>query len=102
MLSMAIQRIKATYSLDAETVRMLERLARRWKTSKSDALRRAIRAASAKDTAGHDDASGRLAALRRLQDSLALTEGVVASWSRHVRAERRASSPKHRRPKRGS
>jgi hypothetical protein len=96
MLAMTIQRIKATYSLDGETVRMLERLARRWKTSKSDALRRAIRSASAKDSAGHAGTSGRLSALRRLQDSLALTEGIVASWSRHVRAERRASSPTRR------
>jgi hypothetical protein len=94
MLSMTIHRIKATYSMDAETVRMLERLARRWKTSKSDALRRAIRSASAKEAPGHQDPSGRLAALGRLQDSLPLTEGIVAAWTRHVRAERRASSPR--------
>lgn len=96
MLSMTIHRIKATYSLDAETVRMLEQLARRWKTSKSDALRRTIRAASASEGAGEDDQRGRVAALRRLQDSLSLTEGIVDAWTRHVRAERRASSPKRR------
>ena len=94
MVTMAIQRIKATYSLDAETMQMLERLARRWKTSKSDALRRAIRSASAKQALGDEDPRGRLGALRRLQDSLALTEGIVDAWTRHVRAERRASSPK--------
>jgi hypothetical protein len=96
MLSMTIHRIKATYSMDAETVRMLERLAKRWKTSKSDALRRAIRSASAKEAPGQQDPSGRLAALGRLQDSLAITEGIVAAWTRHVRAERRASSPRRR------
>ena len=96
MITMAIQRIKATYSLDAETVKMLERLARRWKTSKSDALRRAIRSAAAGSGARDDGPGGRVAALKRLQASLALTEGVVDAWTRHVRAERRASSPRQR------
>ena len=93
---MTIHRIKATYSLDAETVKMLERLARRWKTSKSDVLRRAIRAVSAREAIGEEEPSGRLGALKRLQDSLALTEGIVDAWTRHVRSERRASSPRRR------
>ena len=38
---MAIPKIKATYSLDVETVRMLVHMARRWGVSKSEALRRA-------------------------------------------------------------
>ena len=97
---MTIQRIKATYSLDAETVKMLERLARRWKASKSDALRRAIRAASAGTGPDSDDSRGRVAALKRLQDSLALTDGIVDAWTRHVRAERRASSPPRRKRRR--
>ena len=43
---MAITTIKSTYSLDVETVRMLESLARRWNVSKSEVLRRAIRSAA--------------------------------------------------------
>lgn len=43
---MAIPRIKGTYTLDAETVRVLNSLAKRWGTSKSDVRRRAIRAAA--------------------------------------------------------
>src|SRR5207249_7015562 len=43
---MALPMIKSTYTLDVATVRTLEALARRWKVSKSEALRRAIRSAS--------------------------------------------------------
>lgn len=46
---MATTTIKATYSLDPDTVRLLERTARRWRVSKSEALRRAIRAAALAD-----------------------------------------------------
>lgn len=90
MLSMAIPTIKATYSLDAETVRMLERLAKRWETSKSEALRRVIRDAASRTVAPNDAT----AALDRLQNSLNLTETVAAAWARHARAERRAGSRK--------
>src|SRR3972149_5141084 len=48
---MATPKVKTTYALDAETVQALERMARRWGTSKSEALQRAIRAA---ETAGGD------------------------------------------------
>ena len=39
---MASAMIKSTYSLDPETVRRVERLAARWKVSKSEVLRRAV------------------------------------------------------------
>jgi hypothetical protein len=84
---MAIPKIKATYSLDAETVRLLERLARKWEVSKSEALRRVIRGA-----ASEAPANQATAALDRLQQSLGLTEAVAGAWARHARAERRASS----------
>jgi hypothetical protein len=92
MSFMAIQRIKATYSLDAGTVRELERLARRWETSKSEALRRAIRAAAAAEARRKGTVSARIAAFDRLQDSLALPARVAEAWVRSTRAERRASS----------
>ena len=83
---MAIPKIKATYSLDAETVRLLERISRRWGVSKSEALRRAIRASAA--TTDEDAATD---ALDRLQRAADLTESVAAAWARRARAERRAA-----------
>jgi len=47
---MAPSMIKSTYTLDAETVRTLEGLARHWRVSKSEALRRAIRTAAGSST----------------------------------------------------
>lgn len=84
---MAIPKIKATYSLDVETVRMIERLAHRWEVSKSEALRRAIRASAAEAPSNESTA-----ALDRLQQSLGLTEAVAAAWARRARAERRAAA----------
>jgi hypothetical protein len=92
--SMAIPVIKTTYALDAETVRALEQMARRWGTSKSEALRRAIRASAA--TAG-DAAGDAVAALDRLQRAAALSAADAQAWSRSVRAERRAASTRRAR-----
>jgi len=43
---MARMTIRSTYALDVETVRALERMARRLGISKSEALRRAIQGAA--------------------------------------------------------
>ena len=83
---MSIPRIKATYSLDVETMRVLERVATRWGVSKSEALRRAIRA-SASLTPASD---GRVALLEELQGAARLTATAAAAWVGEVRAERRA------------
>jgi len=86
---MATTTIRSTYALDVETVRVLERIAHRWKVSKSEALGRAIRAAATqKPPAAHDA----LRALDRLQRSLRLTPAKAKAWARKARAERRASS----------
>ena len=82
---MAILRIKGTYSLDADTVRTLESLAKRWRTSRSDVLRRAIRAAALGTEEPPD-----LAALDRLQQRVALTEAKAGRWAAAARDERRA------------
>ncbi len=79
--------VKATYSLDPGTVQALEGLARRWDVSKSEALRRAIRAA-AREAQEDRDA---LSALDQLQQSLRVNETSAAKWVAEVRAERRAS-----------
>ena len=84
---MAIPKIKATYSLDEDTVRLLERLAARWGVSNSEAIRRAIRAAA--DAEG--ESSPALQTLNRIQDGLGLTTAVAAAWARQARAERRSS-----------
>lgn len=81
--------VKSTYALDVETVRTLEEVARRWKVSKSEALRRAIRAAAQE---GRREAPDAVAALETLQQSLKLTSARARAWARRVRAERRASS----------
>jgi hypothetical protein len=84
---MAIPKLKATYSLDAETMRVLERVAARWGVSKSEALRRAIRASV---TLPSDDARGP-DTLDALQELAGLTTSGAAKWSSAVRAERQAS-----------
>jgi len=89
---MAIPKIKATYSLDAETTALLDELARRWAVSKSEALRRIIRAAGSAAASDNAQGNSRLTAFDRAQQALGLTERVAAVWERQVRAERKASS----------
>jgi len=71
---------------------MLERLAKRWDTSKSGALRRLIRDAARSERA--TAVSEPTDAIARWQASLNLTEAAAAAWARHARAERRAGSKK--------
>lgn len=87
---MATQTIKTTYALDVATVRSLESLARQWNVSKSEALRRAIRASasSAPSTAALESVE----ALDQLQLALRLKMADATRWSSAVRAERKAAS----------
>ncbi|MDH3690896.1 MAG: ribbon-helix-helix protein, CopG family [Gammaproteobacteria bacterium] len=87
---MATQTIKTTYSLDVETVRKLEIMARRWNVSKSEALRRAIRAAA--QQALTNEGRDTLKALDRLQRSLNLDAEAADQWKKATRSERQASS----------
>lgn len=86
---MAIPTIKSTYVMDVETVQALEKIARRWKVSKSEALRRAIRAVAEQPGSESVDA---LRALDELQRSLTLTPSTARAWVRAVRRERAAAS----------
>lgn len=88
--------IKSTYTLDVDTVRTLETLAHRWKVSKSEALRRTIRAASGSAPATVAPA---LAALDQLQRAVRLTPGRAARWAGRVRSGRRAASVRRLRQK---
>ena len=85
---MAVTSIKSTYSLDVESIRMLDALARRWRVSKSEVLRRAIRSAATTTDSGDGAALG---ALDRLQDSLRERKVDVVHWARELAAERAAS-----------
>ena len=86
--SYGIHRDSYTYALDEETVRRLDDLARQWNVSKSEALRRAIRAADAMAAAPDD----RLEALDELQASMRLTRTRAQTWVRELREERRRST----------
>ncbi len=86
---MPTAKVKATYSLDVETVRELESMAKRLGISKSAALRRAIRlAASAEPRPGEDQ----LAALDDLQQALGDSPEALKKWERQARQLRRTSS----------
>jgi predicted transcriptional regulator len=83
--------IRSTFSLDPETVAALGRLAEKWGVSKSAALRRIIDAAAVVE--GVDAASDSMAALKELQERLALTPEQVEAWVQEVRAMREGRSP---------
>jgi hypothetical protein len=86
---MAMTTVRSTYALDLETVRALGQIARRWRVSKSEALRRAIRAAAKLPVA--ETGTTAIEALDRLQKSLNLSPARAVEWARRARSERRAS-----------
>lgn len=81
---MAIPMVKSTYVLDVETAETLDRLAREWQVSKSEALRRVIK------SAGNATAPDRVEAFRRLQRAMALKRPEADAWAKSARTERRA------------
>ncbi|HVA82301.1 MAG TPA: ribbon-helix-helix protein, CopG family [Candidatus Binataceae bacterium] len=89
--------MKSTYALDVETIRKLDRVAARWKVSKSEVLRRAIDVV-ARDQLG--DPPPRLQALDELHKSVKLTRQQTDKWPRGVRSERAKASARHEWPKR--
>ena len=83
---MAIPTIKSTYTLDVPSVRALESLAQRWRVSKSEVLRRAIRIAAA---SAYPEKTKALQALDRLQSSVREHGVNLSEWEQEVLAERR-------------
>jgi hypothetical protein len=79
---MATPTVKSTYVMDLQTAETLDRLARKWQVSKSEALRRAIRAAAA------GDPPDRVTLFRNLQKAAGVTRGKADRWTARVRAER--------------
>jgi hypothetical protein len=92
---MSVPRIKSTYSLDVPTLKVLERVAKRWGVSKSEALRRAIHAAATLPS----EPDHRLDALNELHSTTPLSPSNAEAWSSSVRAERRASHEPDRKAK---
>jgi len=84
-LGMATPTVKSTYVLDLESAETLERLSREWNVSKSEVLRRAIKAA------GGSSAVNRVDLFRKMQATAALTPAAASRWARSVREERRAT-----------
>ncbi|MCY4469248.1 MAG: hypothetical protein OXC08_11030 [Thiotrichales bacterium] len=78
--------VKSAYSQDAETVRRLEGLAKRWNTSRSAALRRVIHAAAKQTHPGDNEALDALDALDRR---------AAEGWAYEVSQERRAASERN-------
>jgi hypothetical protein len=91
---MARLSIKSTYSLDVRTVRALERMAKRWHVSKSEAIRRAVMIA---ERSGEGETPDALEALDELQRSLGMTSAREREWLRASRLEREASSTRRER-----
>lgn len=82
---MARTSIKSTYALDVDTIRKLDRVAARWRVSKSEVLWRAIEMVAREQA---EDAPSPLEALDQLQKNLKLTAHQARKWSLQVRQER--------------
>ena len=83
--------VRSTFALDPETVASLDRLARHWSVSKSEALRRIVNVAAVVEE--RDAVSDALAALDELHQMLGLDEEKAESWIRQIRSERGAGRP---------
>jgi hypothetical protein len=86
---MAMTTVKSTYSLDLDSVQALDEIAQRWKVSKSEALRRAIRTTRVSMA---EEEGGAIEALDRLQEIMRVTPRAAREWARRSRQERRAGS----------
>ena len=78
---------KATYSLDSETLEKLNRLSHRWQVSKTEALRRALHQAAAREATL--SAAERIALLQKLQNQFALAGVDFERWKRNTKCGRR-------------
>ena len=89
---MTVPSIKTTYTLDEESARALATLVQRWNVAGPEALRRALMQAAAQ----YDPIPSpeeRLAALDRLQKSLAERGVDFDAWAREAWAIRHGADP---------
>ena len=80
--------VKSTYVLDLESADALGRLARDWRVSKSEVLRRVLKNAVA------CPAPDRVALFRQMQKAAGVSSAKADRWVAAVRAERRAGAPR--------
>jgi hypothetical protein len=78
---------KATYSLDSETLEKLNRLSHRWQVSKTEALRRALHQAAAREATL--SATEKIALLQKLQKQFAADGVDFERWKRDTKRGRR-------------
>ena len=78
---------KATYSLDSETLEKLNRLSHRWQVSKTEALRRALHQAAAREATL--STAEKIALLHKLQKQFATAEVDFDRWKRDTKRGRR-------------
>jgi hypothetical protein len=78
--------VKSTYSLDRETLKSLRQLARVWRVSKTEVVRRAIRSTAERELPIPWEK--RLAALRSLRKSLQDRGVDFDKWQRDLRKMR--------------
>jgi hypothetical protein len=89
---MAIFTIKATYSLNTETARNLQWLAKCWGVAKSAALRRVIDERLRQERAGISPAgNSKLETLDWLQRN-GLSKAKAAAWKAEIRSTRESSN----------
>lgn len=87
---MARTTVRTTFALDPETVEALDRLAERWSASKSEVVRRIVRAAARVEEV--DATSDALRALEELRDTLDLDDERAEAWIARIRDERESGS----------
>jgi len=85
---MALPMVKSTYVLDLESADALGRLARDWRVSKSEVLRRVLK------NAVSCPAPDRVALFRQMQKAAGVSSAKADRWVAAVRAERRAGAPR--------
>lgn len=78
--------IKSTYSLDPPSLATLNRLARHWKVSKTEVLRRALRQAAQQESISPEE---RVAALHELQRWVAEDQVDLKRWQQTIKDGRR-------------
>ena len=89
---MTVPSIKTTYTLDDQSARALATLAQHWNTTESEALRRALLQAASR-YGPILSPEERLAALDRLQKSLAERGVDFDAWARDAWAIRHGTAP---------
>lgn len=82
---MQLAKQRTSFALDAETIRVLQDLAERWRVSQAEVVRRAVRAAAEADRA---DAEGLVDRLSRYRDAGRLTAEAAEEYLGQVAGDR--------------